>query len=449
MSFARVVVSLAALFMSLSAAALQLPAGVSAEATGPAGAVVHFSAHGSGPDDFNGRPTDQAQCTPASGSLFAIGTTTVACSDANGATGTFDVTVQDTTGPALHLPNGVAATTTSNVAAVSWSASATDVVDGSVSVTCTPVSGSFFAIGTTEVTCAASDARNNRSEGKFTVTVASAGPPPDDITREATGPGGAIVTFPNTGSDGDDFNGRPTSGCTPASGSQFPLGSTLVQCGGGVAFTVTVVDTTAPAITVPADMTVSDGTTVTYDATAHDLVDGDVAVACAPPSGAAFPAGTTVVTCSASDSRNNGATATFTVTVTDDPPPPDDTEAPVIVSIAASPSVILPPNGKLVDVTLDVHVTDNLDPAPVVRIFDVTSNETLDPDDTNQVSALTVQLRAERDPHGTGRVYTIHVEAIDAAGNRGTASVQVTVPHDSSGQSTTLPAPKKQRSVRR
>jgi hypothetical protein len=39
-----------------------------------------------------------------------------------------------------------------------------------------------------------------------------------------------------------------------------------------------------------------------------------------------------------------------------------------------------------------------------------------------------VQLRAERDGNGNGRVYTIHFRVTDAAGNVGTKTAKVSVP---------------------
>jgi hypothetical protein len=51
------------------------------------------------------------------------------------------------------------------------SPTANDIVDGAVTVTCSPASGSTFPIGTTTVTCSATDARNNTSSTSFTVTV--------------------------------------------------------------------------------------------------------------------------------------------------------------------------------------------------------------------------------------------------------------------------------------
>ena len=45
---------------------------------------------------------------------------------------------------------------------------------------------------------------------------------------EATGPGGAVVTFTATATDTVD--GSITPVCTPASGSTFALGPTTVTC---------------------------------------------------------------------------------------------------------------------------------------------------------------------------------------------------------------------------
>lgn len=213
-----------------------------------------------------------------------------------------------------------------------------------------------------------------------------------------------------------------------------------------------VVDTTAPLLFVPANLTAqatsSAGAQVLFTATAQDRVDGSVGVTCTPPSGATFAIGRTTVVCTASDSRGNDATASLTITVVD-APPPADSEAPVFVSISATPNVLQPPNGKLVDVTLTAEVTDNIDPAPLVRIFDVTANENIGSDDRAFAGTLGVALRASRNPQGTGRIYTIHLEAIDASGNRGTGSVNVSVPHDSSsGDSNVVPSGGKRRSVR-
>jgi hypothetical protein len=449
-----VLVVVACCFAATAFGALRLPANVSAEATGPQGAVVIYSAgaDGSG-DDENGRPIDNANCSPASGATFPIGTTTVNCSATTGETGSFQVIVADTRGPSLHLPRDFTVQGTSQGAAVTYSATAEDKVDGAVSVHCSPASGSVFQPGTTTVQCTSSDSRQNMSAGSFAVTVVVQQEPPppppplNDITVEATGPNGAVVTFNSGGDPGDqdDENGRPIGSCAPASGSIFPIGSTTVQCSNGT-FKVNVVDTTAPVLSLPANIT-TQNTAVTYSASATDLVDGSVAVTCTPPSGSTFPVGTTAVNCSASDTRGNSAAGSFTVTV-EEAPPPADTEAPTITSLSASPDSISPPNGKLVTVTISASVHDNVDAAPFVGVYDVTSNEAISASDWNVVSPLSVELRAERSPQGSGRIYTIWVEAIDAAGNRSVSSVNVTVPHDQSSSGGTATT-KQWRGIRR
>ena len=72
---------------------LALPADVSVDATSAAGAVVTFTATASDPEDGALAVT----CVPATGSTFAVGTTTVACTATDSAsasvTGSFSVTV--------------------------------------------------------------------------------------------------------------------------------------------------------------------------------------------------------------------------------------------------------------------------------------------------------------------------------------------------------------------
>ncbi|MBI3328176.1 MAG: HYR domain-containing protein, partial [Nitrospinae bacterium] len=101
-------------------------------------------------------------------------TVTCSASDTRGntATGSFTVTVVDTTPPVLTLPSNISeATTSASGKVVTYTATATDAVDGSRPVACTPASGSTFPVGTTTVTCSASDTRGNTATGSFTVTV--------------------------------------------------------------------------------------------------------------------------------------------------------------------------------------------------------------------------------------------------------------------------------------
>src|SRR5262249_45044974 len=144
---------------------------------------------------------------------------------------------------------------------------------------------------------------------------------PTDSTVEASAPATPVSFAPPTATDLVD--GTDAVSCSPASGSRLLLGPTLVTCtardaagnSSSAFFTVTVVDTTAPALTgVPAsetgEATGPGGTPVTYaQPSAADLVDGAETVSCAPASGRTFPLGTTTVTCQASDSHSNTATA--------------------------------------------------------------------------------------------------------------------------------------------
>jgi len=237
----------------------------------------------------------------------------------------------DTTAPVLTLPADITAEATGpGGAAVGYSASAADAVDGTVPVDCTPASGSVFPVGPSGVTCTATDSHHNTASGTFTVTVVDTTGPdvtvPADKTAEATGPDGASVSFTATASDLVD--GSTSVTCDPASGSTFALGDTTVTCSstdahgnpGSATFTVTVVDTTAPVLQLPPNISQTAlsaaGSTVSYSASATDLVDGAVTPVCAPASGTLFGLGATTVTCSATDAHQNTATGTFTVTVT-------------------------------------------------------------------------------------------------------------------------------------
>lgn len=81
---------------------------------------------------------------------------------------------------------------------------------------------------------------------------------------------------------------------------------------------ITVKDTETPSLTVPGPIVVefaSDaGAAVGFTVTSADNCPG-VSHACTPPSGSVFPIGVTAVTCVATDLAGNSTTKTFTVTV--------------------------------------------------------------------------------------------------------------------------------------
>lgn len=312
---------------------LVVPGDMTVPATSPSGAVVSFTVT----DD----PGFVVSCDHSSGETFPFGDTLVSCTSTDSSdppvvhTGSFHIKVVDTTSPVVTVPSDISVTTTDpNGTAVTFSASANDDVDGPITPTCSPASGATFPVGSTTVTCSATDAHNNTGSASFHVTVnlVDNQPPtftsvPNDATVEATGPDGAPFGYSITASDNADPS--PSISCDHPSGSTFPLGTTAVHCtatdnsgnSAQASFSVTVQDTTPPTLSLPADMTVPVGTTVTFSASAHDLVDGSVAVNCSPSSGSAFPLGTTTVSCDATDAHSNKATGTFHVTVKDVNPP--------------------------------------------------------------------------------------------------------------------------------
>jgi MFS family permease len=130
----------------------------------------------------------------------------------------------------------------------------------------------------------------NTGSCTFKVTVQDSlppvfGPAPDVNANVAPG-GSSVVTYTNPTAT-DAVAGVVTVNCTPASGSTFPIGSTLVSCSASdpsghsasTTFHVIVADHTPPVITVPADITVSNdagvcGAIVSFTPTASDNCPG-------------------------------------------------------------------------------------------------------------------------------------------------------------------------------
>jgi hypothetical protein len=111
-----------------------------------------------------------------------------------------------------------------------------------------------------------------------------------------------------------------------------------------------------------------------------------------------------------------------------------DNVPPTIESIQASPDTLFPPNGKMVPVTLTVNAHDDSGEV-TCRIIGVASDAPADGTTLSEITGdLTLNLRAERNPRGTTRTYSVVVECVDAAGNRATGHVPVTVPGNPGGK---------------
>jgi len=199
---------------------------------------------------------------------------------------------------------------------------------------------------------------------------------------------------------------------------------------------VTVADTTAPEILgAPASLTVSAGPTcegVVPDLTTSVLANDNctpanqLLVAQNPAAGTLLTKGSHPVTVTVADASGNLASTNITHLVV-------DTTAPNITSVSVNPSVLSPPNGKSVPVTVSVVANDACDSVVVSQITGVTCNEASAPDDIQITGALTVNLAAVKGTGGNTRVYTVSVECVDGAGNAATGFVTVSVPKNNGG----------------
>jgi hypothetical protein len=104
--------------------------------------------------------------------------------------------------------------------------------------------------------------------------------------------------------------------------------------------------------------------------------------------------------------------------------------APTISALTATPDVLRPANGRMVPVTIGVTVSDDSDAAPVCQITGLTNNEVLEDSDWTVNGPLSLTLRADRDPRGMGRIYSIRVTCTNASELSTSAVVDVLVPRN-------------------
>ncbi|NOT62239.1 MAG: HYR domain-containing protein, partial [Acidobacteria bacterium] len=274
-------------------------------------------------------------CNPASGTNFLLGTSTVICTVTNGGGQTscsFNVTVADA--PTISCPTNITTGATSASGAV-VNYPAPQGGGAGTTTSCDRASGSTFPVGTTTVTCTATNACGTQS-CSFTVTViappAITCPAPINVCV-AAGATNSTVTYVTPTVSG------ATVSCAPASGASFPLGTTSVTCTASnvagqtsCSFNVTVKD--APSISCPTNITVpatsASGAAVTYPAPSAGGLD--TTVSCDRASGSTFPVGTTTVTCTATNSCGTQS-CSFTVTVI--APPTLNCPAPINVCVSA------------------------------------------------------------------------------------------------------------------
>jgi len=282
----------------------------------------------------------------ASGASFPIGTTTVVITATdtagNVATASFTVTVADTSGPTITgLPSSFTVPSAPGLcsAVVSWTPPTASDGCGLISLTSNVQPGSTRPVGVTTVTYTAIDLFANVTQASFTVTVVDQGAPvivgmPANIALTAV-PGACGRTATWTPPGVADNCSSPSLVPNFAPGSFFPVGTTTVvytatDASGNSAqasFTVTVTDTTPPAISgLPAPQTITSppgsctAVATWTPPTASDNC-GVASLTATHSPGAALSPGTTTVTYTATDIHGNSAVASFSITVLDSQPP--------------------------------------------------------------------------------------------------------------------------------
>ena len=340
----------------------------------PADIFVHTDANECGAVvNFTVSSIDNCSSTvvsnPASGSLFLIGITTVNsfATDAagNNSTCTFTVTVTDDESPIIISPGTmiVNAEDTLDSAVVNFNVMVTD--NCSATVVTDPPSGSVFPIGITTVECIATDAAGNKTHRSFNVKVKDVTPPkvhcPADMIINMI-PGDCYVPINFVVSASDNQNANVNVHSNPSPGSSFPVGTTIVHSvasdssgnSTSCSFSVTVIDTELPVLSVPNNISVNAdagncGAFVNFNVTATD--NCSATVNSIPASGSFFSIGTTTVTSIATDLSGNISNESFDITVTDNQSPV--IMCPADINRTTDPGV----NGARVD--FNVNTTDN------------------------------------------------------------------------------------------
>ena len=355
----------------------------------------------------------------------------------------------------ILLPEALVAVAQGKVAAIRYEVSTMGGDDPNPVIKCDPPSGTFFSVGTTKVTCFASNQFGESAEGSFPVFVHDATLPvlrlPGRISVPADANEGAYVKFDVSAAD--EVDGSLVPECDAKSGGFFPVGITTVEClatdlslnTASGSFTVEVVGKEARfELHVPdpivAEAESADGAIVPFDVYTTGTLDPNPKISCKYESGAMFPMGTTLVSCEASDSFGSVAQGEFEVTVVDSMPP-------LIDSATARPD-LLDATGDFIPVTIDVKALDAVDPMPRCSIAYVYANDTISTKDWSLVSDLEVKLNAVTSS-AADRVYYVVVDCSDETRNQSSANAIVTVVSKGGGAAAAATSPaSRRRSVR-
>jgi N-acetylneuraminic acid mutarotase len=379
----------------------------------------------------------------------ALGVTTISATTSTGLSCTTSntcatLTVVDTQPPMLNVPNNSTREATGpGGALVTFTVSAFDNIDGPRPVTCDRQSNTMFPFGPTTVECSASDLSGNTATRSFTITVVDTKPPFLNVPNfpfetEATSPNGAMVSFSQGVFANDQVDGNVIPVCNPPSGSQFPIGQTIVTCtatdsrgnqSAPKSFTVLVTD--PPQVNLPADLvaeaTSAAGASVAFTVTASNFLEGPLPVQCfrilgfdgedpiiGPPvaSGEVFPLGTNTVGCRSFNAAGDDDGGFFTITVV-------DTTAPVVglVSPGVDDFVLSSPAPVTVEVIEAVGITSVTINGVAAMAAGVTPAGTLWTADVPSVAGAALALTVtatDTSGHTTNFAATVDNDGIDS-----------------------------------
>jgi len=285
------------------------------------------------------------------------------------------------------------------------------------------------------------------------ITVTDSTPPaisaPADVTVDAD-PVACAVAAAGVTLGAPTVNDNCATTVTNNAPSVYQLGQTTVtwtatDAAGNTATAtqrVNVVDVTAPVITINGPATVVVECHTSYadaGATAADACDPNVPVTASGVVDVNTPGVYTITYTAEDDAGNDAAPVTRTINVVD--------TIAATITLTGQVITLWPPNHQYRTVNVSDLVAGASDGCDTtiglddVFIKQVTSDESDngngDGNTSNDIvigaNCKSMQLRAERNGGGNGRVYTITFRVRDASGNERTATAQVYVPKNNNG----------------